>query len=376
MPFESPQDLAADPLVSRPHRIPTPLMLAGVAGACVLGAGLGLWARPSGLERALAHHPHAALPQPHLALQPRQIEIRVDGAQRTPALAAHPVAVTPPTAVARPAPAPATPPAELLAPKPAPEGLMRVHAVEPQRLAEAPRALPRLPSTSDLAAQAAAERRAQAAAQRRATAARKAEAAARAEREEARAEARAEAARKARLEAARLEKAKVAAAAEARARRQAELRIAAKKAAAEKYAAAQAEKTRLAEAKADRAAAARAAAIRLADSQRKTEAKAALLRASAPVRTASARPRCASADPGAALACADPALGAADRQLSRAYRQAQAAGVPSERLERQQQRWLAARANAARQAPWAVHDIYLARIAELQDQTRAASQGD
>jgi uncharacterized protein len=89
-----------------------------------------------------------------------------------------------------------------------------------------------------------------------------------------------------------------------------------------------------------------------------------------------ARPRCASADPGAALACADPALGAADRQMSRAYRQAQAAGVPSERLEHQQQRWLAARANAARQAPWAVHDIYLARIAELQDQTREASQGD
>jgi uncharacterized protein len=76
-------------------------------------------------------------------------------------------------------------------------------------------------------------------------------------------------------------------------------------------------------------------------------------------------PRCASRDPGEALVCADPSLGAADRQLARAYQGARAAGVPDAQLQRQQQRWLAARAAAAREAPWAVRDVYLARIAEL-----------
>jgi uncharacterized protein YecT (DUF1311 family) len=87
------------------------------------------------------------------------------------------------------------------------------------------------------------------------------------------------------------------------------------------------------------------------------------------------RPRCALADPGAALVCADPSLGAADRQLSRAYRQARAAGVSDDRLQRQQQRWLAARSAAAREAPWAVHDVYLARIAELNGMAREAHDG-
>ena len=76
-------------------------------------------------------------------------------------------------------------------------------------------------------------------------------------------------------------------------------------------------------------------------------------------------PRCASRDPGEALVCADPNLGAADRQLARAYQGARAAGVPDAQLQRQQERWLAARSAAAREAPWAVHDVYLARIAEL-----------
>jgi hypothetical protein len=83
-------------------------------------------------------------------------------------------------------------------------------------------------------------------------------------------------------------------------------------------------------------------------------------------------PRCASRDPGDALVCADPSLGAADRQLSRAYQGARAAGVPEIQLQRQQQQWLAARAAAAREAPWAVHDVYLARIAELNSLARDA----
>ena len=83
-------------------------------------------------------------------------------------------------------------------------------------------------------------------------------------------------------------------------------------------------------------------------------------------------PRCASRDPGEALVCADPSLSAADRQLARAYQGARAAGVPEVQLQRQQQQWLAARSAAAREAPWAVRDVYLARIAELNGQTKDA----
>jgi hypothetical protein len=68
----------------------------------------------------------------------------------------------------------------------------------------------------------------------------------------------------------------------------------------------------------------------------------------------------------------DPSLGAAERQLARAYQGARAAGVPDAQLQRQQQRWLAARSAAAREAPWAVHDVYLARIAELNGMAKDA----
>jgi hypothetical protein len=85
--------------------------------------------------------------------------------------------------------------------------------------------------------------------------------------------------------------------------------------------------------------------------------------------------RCASRDAGAALACANPSLGAAERQLTRAYQSARAAGVPDAQLQREQQRWLAARSAATREAPWAVHDVYLARIAELNGLAREAHGG-
>ena len=68
----------------------------------------------------------------------------------------------------------------------------------------------------------------------------------------------------------------------------------------------------------------------------------------------------------------DPTISDADRQMNRAYSSARAAGVPDWQLRRQQQRWEQARAAAAREAPWAVHDVYLARIAELHDLTRDA----
>ena len=347
MLLEPSQDpAAADPLVSAPPRVPTPLVLAGVAGACLLGAGLGLWARPSELERRSAHPPRVAPAAPAPATLRRRIEIRVDGAvpPTPPKLAAAVPAAPAAAAAPPPAHAEAAPGPELLAPRPPPEGLMRVHAVAPPRLTDAAQPSPRLPRPADLAAKAAAERQAAAQAKLAKTKARRA-AAAEAHQKEAHDKA----------------LAKVAA------KRAAERRL------ADQAAATHARNARLADAKAQKA----RAAGRLAEDRRRTAARPAAPSPGPTTRVAAAaRPRCASPDPGAALACADPSLNAADRQLSRAYRQAQAAGVPEERLQRQQQRWLAARANAARQAPWAVHDIYLARIAELQDQTRAAGEGE
>jgi hypothetical protein len=83
-------------------------------------------------------------------------------------------------------------------------------------------------------------------------------------------------------------------------------------------------------------------------------------RGAGPVRLAKAQPR------------PDTAILDVDRQMNRAYSTARAAGVPDWQLRKQQARWEAARASAAREAPWAVHDVYLARIAELHDLTKDA----
>ena len=97
-----------------------------------------------------------------------------------------------------------------------------------------------------------------------------------------------------------------------------------------------------------------------------------------PVRKPAAAPlhgdgptRVARAD-GCGTGCDDALLAARERQLQRAYAEAEAAGVPSQALRRQQARWREARAAAAREAPWAVEDVYLARISELRDLTRDA----
>jgi colicin import membrane protein len=327
-------------------------VLTGVVGACAAGVVLGLWARPSDVERELiARHLMAHAPTPPPAPS-RKIEIRVDRSAAPPA--PQPAATPPAPAASRPPPeapaAPAAPAApELMAPKRPPEGLMRVHAVAPVRLEDV-QPDPR----RDLAAIA---------------------------RKQAQARARAlDAQRKAD----RLEKARLAEAAKARqelarkaeARAQADAQAKKKRLAAEQ---ARAQAERLAEAKAAELAQAKAArareAHRLAEARSRAQrVRTVPARGEGPMRVAG--DRCVSSDPGAALACADPALKSADRELGRAYRAAQAAGVPSSTLERQQQRWLAARAAAAREAPWAVHDVYLARIAELQDQTRRAAHGD
>ena len=96
-------------------------------------------------------------------------------------------------------------------------------------------------------------------------------------------------------------------------------------------------------------------------------------RGEGPMRVAKADP-CSVADPGEALVCADRRLAARDRQLQQAYRDAEAAGVPASALRRQQARWIQARAAAARDAPWAVEDVYVARISELNDLSRDARE--
>ncbi|HEY0648300.1 MAG TPA: hypothetical protein VGD44_10475 [Phenylobacterium sp.] len=96
-------------------------------------------------------------------------------------------------------------------------------------------------------------------------------------------------------------------------------------------------------------------------------------RGEGPMRVAKAAP-CAQADPGEAIVCADRRLAVRDRQLQQAYRNAEAAGVPSSALRRQQDRWVQARAAAARDAPWAVEDVYVARISELNDLSRDARE--
>jgi hypothetical protein len=338
-----------DPLVSRPRGFPRPVLIGGVAAACIAGGALGFWARPEGVSPTLAARP---TPQAQVAPASRRIEIRVDG---------RPAAAPPVAAVIKPAPKPVQEPqpVEPLAPKPSPVGLVRVHAVAPVRLEAAPRSAPRAapaapapvvakhasPTTkADDHVRAQPVRRtptAHAAADRASSARRATQA--EAERRTAEAKAR-------HLKAERL------AAEEARKAQQA--RRQAKRAEAQQAH--------------DRALA--AARLEQVKAQRPAHAKPAP--GAGALRVADAGRRCAQADPAAALACADPALASAERQLNRAYRQAEDAGVPPDRLERQQRRWLAARAAAAREAPWAVHDIYLARIAELQDQTRQAVEGD
>lgn len=106
------------------------------------------------------------------------------------------------------------------------------------------------------------------------------------------------------------------------------------------------------------------------------------LKVSAPVQKTPASPpsqppRACDADSRAeALVCGDPKLAAADRRLTAAYRRAVQAGASPDRLRRQQGRWLAARETAAEEAPWAVAQVYEARISELEGEVARAQAGD
>jgi uncharacterized protein YecT (DUF1311 family) len=379
------------------------MLLAGVVGACALGVGAGLWARPAESERRVvavaAPSKVAAVAKPS-----RVLEIVLD---EKPAPIGAPIEVLP--AVVGPPPQIALPPSEPtpLAPMRPPVGLVRVQAVEPLpelAVAPAPKAAPKA-RPPEVKVSPEPKRAKHMAASKKPAEPRiaKAEPAksskakdrpakgrlAKAEPVVAKVKGKAKAEPASAPKKPRLAKAlaKVTPKAVKQTTRDKKHQIAeARKARAET---ARLEKVRLEKvrlAKVEKARLAKGKVVKpktqmvALKSPPKLEKPAARPKAAKlpkptrdnPIRKASNR--CASADPGAALVCADASLSAADRQLDRAYRKAEAAGVSTAQLARQQQRWLAARAQAARDAPWAVRDVYEARIAELNDMSRESGR--
>lgn len=366
-------------------------LIAGVVGACALGAGLGLWARPSDLER-----PGSPKPPPAPVVTPasadRRIPIVVDD---SPAPIGKPLDVLsaspprPAIAPPRQPPQPQPPAPEPAAPTRPPTGLVRVVAPVPGPMAPTPpRALAPAPPPEPepvVVEKPAPPKPTAKAVQAKADAARLAKAA----------HVKKAAQMAAKAKAVKLAKAK-ARHDRAKAAHEVELARAAPppkprhglmalahafaKLAPHHAKAEPAAPVETAEAKPERHHKASVHETRLAKAAAKThpvrpDPTPLTARGAGPLRLASATTRCASPDPGEALACGDPTLGAAERRLSRAYHDAEAAGVPSSTLKQQQQRWIAARAAAAREAPWAVREVYQARIAELQDLVRDA-KGD
>jgi hypothetical protein len=481
------------PSHARPRHRGRAVLLGGVAAACVMGVGLGLWARPAMHERRAS----AVAPADAVAAPPavaRQLQIVVDD-RPAPATGA-PIPVLPASAAAEPAPArmlPSPAPAPMIEPRAPvrpPEGLIRANAVSPPAAAPQPLFPPGamksvVPAiTGALAATGMAIARAEAPPAHLAAARHEPAAEPPPSKPAPRPVPHADRAQLAKAQAAKAQAAKVQiAAAQAAKTRAAKIQLA--RAEAAKAHAAKVELAQLARAKAEAAQvqASRAAAHRLELAQlarsKKAAAKAAKAeqlrlaqaeakgreeareearqealadarkrvrlaslahaiaraahRAPAPPpvelarldtrhghkaahspkveqtslktrrgreapRLAAAHPlharpellapqpgnglvrvsttsRCANREPGEAAVCADPSLGAADRQMARAYQVARAAGVPDAQLRSQQQRWLAARSSAAREAPWAVRDVYMARIAELNGQAKDAQDG-
>lgn len=397
------------------------LVVAGVFGACALGVGLGLWARPHDPDQPMAVAEAIDTPDPGPR---RALQIVVDDAPAPigPLLEVLPDDMAGTTRLA-PGPAPflPAPPIEPMVPRRAASGLVKVDAP----VAAEPEPVPivavklRIDAEAETAkADKARARKAELAAAKAAR--RKAEAA---KVEQARAdERRAEKARLAKAERAKAEKKRLAEA-KAKTTKQTERKLAEKTSAKAKtsekagkpvkLAKAEAkpkreksEKARKTEAKSKQLAKAKATAakpkaqakraakpkVQLAAAKPKAPAKkvikpdrttrvakaappkkAVVPRGEGPMRIARAN-TCASDDPGEALVCADGRLGARDRQLQQAYRNAEASGVPASALRRQQARWLQARAAAAREAPWAVEDVYEARISELNDLSRDARE--
>ncbi len=360
------------PDIAPPPRGRGPLLAAGVVSAVALGVGLGLWARPTPPPLVTAR---GDAPRPAL-----QIVFDDTPAPLGPLLEVLPGDPTP-------AAEPSQPPADLIAPRRPAAGLMKVDAVvaaepppaPPRRVASKPVVEPKpapkvdkpprvqtaqakpKPKTETLRLSVA-----------RAKPADKPKAAKKL--------AKAETPTKA-------EKAKVAKLAQATAKRETALKAKAEArrvaALAKTTKAAKAEaakrKVQLAEAKAQKARKIEKASVKIVVAKAPAaKPKSPVIKRPGPVGQGPLRvarnDACASADLGQAVVCADRRLGARDRQLQRAYRDAEAAGVPASALQRQQARWLQARAAAAREAPWAVEDVYEARISELNDLTRDAQR--
>lgn len=353
------------------------LLLGGVAVACVLGVGLGLWARPAQSERRVI--PPAGAPQ-KAAPAVRSLQIVFDD---RPAEIGAPLEVMTAQAGSAVAPPRAEPPPAEVAPiHPARAGLVKVQDVAPEPVRTLQPAVLPPPPAKALTAKAPPAKSKPVKAEKpapkvQAAKAEKPKAKPRPAHVEVRKEeaARKPAAKLAKTDRPGKDKAEVRkASAEAKAESKSKPRIV-RLLGKLKPKKAEAVKTELA-----------VKAEKTKPRREKVHAERARPKAEKPVRQAVAKPqkaaagkagtkaasRCASADPGANAVCADRSLQAADRELARAYRQAEAAGAPPWRLQEQQRRWIAARAAAAREAPWAVRDVYQARIAELRDMTRNA----
>lgn len=398
-------------------------LLTGVAVACLSGAGAGLWARPAVSERRL---PAVAAEQGDRGPAP-QLQIVVDEAPSAPLGPLLEVmraedstpAWTPPLIAEPEAPAPMP---EVQAPARPPEGLVRVAVVEPEPEpapppAPKPAAKPQVEKPRTETAKADKKPKVERVVAKKAEALKakaktpepkrvkvKADKASKAKLEKVRLEqTKADKAKAAKLEKAKLDKAKPRKADIEKARLQkaklekaeaAKLKAekAALRARAEK--AEKAEKAALAklklmkvktapQSKGDILERIEKAVLKITPAQTpqakpappKVVVKAAPPPPPAPVaapkqdepRLTQVRNRCDADDPADVLVCENPSLQAAERQMARAYRQAEDAGVPSQRLRSQQRRWLAARSAAARDNPWAVRDVYDARIAELEE---------
>lgn len=348
------------------------LVAAGVVVACVLGVGLGLWARPGLHEQGDGRMAPAAQPPAEPPKPTERLQVVIDD---RPTPVGQPLEVLPADAAGVPAAAVERMPPEPMAPKRPPEGLMKVDAPA----ASQPLVVLPLPASARM------EPPPKAAPEPRREVARTEPPRAKAQPRLAKAEPAAKAARKPERKDTRLAKAErpkheaaeepratsgIRLAAIVRAVRAAPQKIKAEVVAAEhrsarREALAEKDAARKFRAHEEKSRLARAAPVKAPGSKP-------VLRGEGPLRLA--KNTCVSNDPGEALVCADPRLSVRERQLQRAYRDAEAAGVPASELRRQQQRWLAARAAAAREAPWAVDEVYQARIAELNDQSRSGDR--
>jgi len=354
------------------------LLFVGVAAAATMGVGLGLWARPAMSERQLVQAP-AETPAPATG---RSLQIVVDN---TPAPLGKPIEVLPASGERpRAMPPPERLPLEPMAPVRPASGLVRVQSIEPQPVESAP------PKILQKAAPTPAVVRAVTAPKPvlRARPVLQPVKAPVAKAKPGRIE-KVKVAAKAKPKPQKLEAAKVIARPQKATVRLTKLERPVKPVRVEKvqlskpakpgkpsslvHAVARAAPHKAEPpAKVQKARVERKAVRAVRPRVEKVAVKAPPAKVAAPVRPpkpvrGSGPVRYAKADPRPELAIRD-----ADRQMNRAYSSARAAGVPDWQLRKQQARWEAARASAAREAPWAVHDVYLARIAELHDLTRDA----